>query len=155
MAIGMATWAVALVGPAGLIMIGATRLARILATARGSGPRRRSTLKALDDLPDDVTVATGLTLPDGRGVSELVIGPFGAAVIRELPPPAVTRVRGGTGKSASRAAGSRSRTRSTGPSRDAERVRRWITDDDDFLVKVYAAVVGPDRRSLERRPAPS
>ena len=41
-------------------------------------------------------------------------------------------------------AGSRSRTRSNAPSRDAERVRRWLTDDDDFLVKVYSAVVGPD-----------
>ncbi len=28
--------------------------------------------------------------------------------------------------------------------RDAERVRRWLTEDDDYLVKVYSAVVGPD-----------
>lgn len=29
--------------------------------------------------------------------------------------------------------------------RDAERVRRWLaTDDRDFVIKVYAAVIGPD-----------
>ena len=29
--------------------------------------------------------------------------------------------------------------------RDAERVRRWIADDDsDFVLKVYSAVVGAD-----------
>ena len=92
--IGITIWAVALVAPAGLVLAGANRLARNLATARGRAPRRSMTLKALDDLPDDITVATGLTLPDGRGVSELVLGPFGAAVVRELPPAGATRIRG-------------------------------------------------------------
>ena len=114
MMIGMGTWAVALVGPAALVLIGANRLARNLATARGRG-RRSATLKALGELPDDITVANGLTLPDGRGLSELVIGPFGAAVIRELPPAAVTRVRGEPGRPAPAGAGSRSRIRSNGP----------------------------------------
>ena len=37
---------------------------------------------------DDHAVATRVRLPDGsRIVPELVIGPFGAAVIEELPPP--------------------------------------------------------------------
>lgn len=143
-AAGIAIWAVALVAPAGLVLAGANRLARNLATARGRAPRRSTTLKALDNLSTDVTVASGLTLSDGRGVAELVIGPFGAAVVRELPPPAVTRIQGDDWQ----VRGSRGWISIENPleraTRDADRVRRWLTEDDDFLVKVYAAVVGPD-----------
>jgi hypothetical protein len=142
--IGMAIWTIALVAPAALVLAGANRLARNLATARGRRPRRSMTLKALDDLPDDITVASGLTLPDGRGISDLVLGPFGAAVIRELPPASVTRVRGESWQVRT--------TRGWVPldnpldraTRDAERTRRWLAADDDFLVKVYSAVVGPE-----------
>ena len=143
-AAGITIWAVALVAPAGFVLAGANRLARNLATARGRGPRRSSTLKALDSLSGDFTVASGLTLPDGRGVAELVIGPFGAAIVRELPPSAVTRIQGDNWQ----VRGSRSWLAIENPldraTRDAERVRRWLTDDDDFLLKVYSAVVGPD-----------
>ena len=143
-ATGITIWAVALVAPAGFVLAGANRLARNLATARGRAVRRSTTLKALDDLPDDITVASGLTLSDGRGVAELVIGPFGAAVVRELPPAAVTRINGESWQ----VRGSRSWISIENPldraTRDAERVRRWLTEDDDFLVKVYSAVVGPD-----------
>jgi hypothetical protein len=142
--VGIVIWAIALVAPAGFVLTGATRLARNLATARGRGPRRSATLKALDALPDDITVATGLTLSDGRGVAELVIGPFGAAVVRELPPAAVTRIQGDSWQVRT----SRGWVSLENPldraTRDAERVRRWLTEDDDFLVKVYAAVVGPE-----------
>ncbi len=143
-ATGIAIWAVALVAPAGFVLAGANRLARLLATARGRALRRSKTLKALDDLPDDITVASGLTLSDGRGVAELVIGPFGAAVVRELPPAAVTRIQG----EGWQVRGSRGWIAIENPleraTRDAERVRRWLTEDDDFLMKVYSAVVGPD-----------
>ena len=142
-AIAIAIWAIALVAPAGFVLAGANRLARLLATARGRRPRRSTTLKALDSLPDDITVASGLVLPDGRGVSDMVIGPFGAAVIRELPPAAVTRIRGDNWQVRT----SRGWIQLENPLdrvvRDGERVRRWLTDDDDFLIKVYSAVVGP------------
>ena len=141
--VGIAIWAVALVAPAGLVLAGASRLARNLATARGRAPRRSLTLKALDDLPDGITVATGLTLPDGRGLSELVLGPFGAAVIRELPPPGATRVRGENWQLRTSRGWIQLENPLERAVRDAERVRRWLTDDDDFLVKVYSAVVGP------------
>lgn len=150
-ATGITIWAVALVAPAGFVLAGANRLARNLATIRGHGPRRSPALKALDNLQGDVTVASGLTLSDGRGVPELVIGPFGAAVIRELPPAAVTRVQGESWQ----VRGSRGWIAIDNPldraTRDAERVRRWLTEDDDFLVKVYAAVVGPSP-TVERTP---
>jgi hypothetical protein len=90
-----------------------------------------------------MAVATGLTLPDGRGVSELVIGPFGAAVIRELPPAAVTRIRGDSWQVRTSRGWIALENPLERATRDAERVRRWLTDDDDFLVKVYSAVVGP------------
>jgi hypothetical protein len=141
--IGIAIWAVALVAPAGLVLAGANRLARNLATARGRAPRRSMTLKALDDLSGDITVASGLTLPDGRGVSELVLGPFGAAVIRELPPAGATRIRGENWQLRTSRGWIQLENPLERAVRDAERVRRWLTDDDDFLVKVYSAVVGP------------
>ena len=145
MIMGVAIWAVALVAPAGLIIVGTNRLARILATARGRRPTRASALRGFNDLPDDVTVASDLTLPDGRGLSHVVIGQFGMAVIRELPSPKVTRVREGRWQLRT----ARGWIPLTDPldmaTRDAERVRRWITDDDsDFIVKIYAAVVGAD-----------
>jgi hypothetical protein len=143
-AIGITIWAVALVAPAGFVLAGANRLARNLATARGRAPRRSATLRALDNLPGELTVASGLTLSDGRGVAELVIGPFGAAVVRELPPSQVTRIQGDNWQ----VRGSRGWISIDNPleraTRDAERIRRWLTEDDDFLVKVYSAVVGPD-----------
>ena len=143
-AIGTTIWAVALVAPAGFVLAGANRLARNLASARSRAPRRSIALKELNSLPDDITVASGLTLSDGRAVSELVIGPFGAAVVRELPPSAVTRIQGDHWQ----VRGARGWISLENPleraTRDAERVRRWLTEDDDFLVKVYSAVVGPD-----------
>ena len=94
-ATGIIVWSIALVAPTAFVLIGANRLVRILAATRARTPRRSATLRALDSLPDDVVVATGIAMPDGRPISDLVIGPFGAAVVRELPPAAVTRVRDG------------------------------------------------------------
>ncbi len=152
MAMGMAAWAIALVAPAAFVLAGTNRLARILGAVRGRQPRPGA-LRGLNDLPDDITVASGLTLPDGRGVSNLVMGRFGVAVVRELPPSAVTRIRNGRWELRTQ----RSWIPLTDPleqaTRDAERVRRWMANDDaDFVVKVYAAVVGPDPQ-VARTPA--
>jgi hypothetical protein len=144
-AAGVAVWVIALVGPAIFLLLGTSRLARVLAAVRGRVPRRSTALRGFDSMPDDLSVLSGLVLPDGRGVSNLVLGPFGAAVVRELPPAAVTRVRDGRWE----ARGSRGWIALENPldraTRDAERVRRWLGDDDsDFIVKVYAAVVGTE-----------
>jgi hypothetical protein len=144
-ATGILVWAVALVAPAAFVLLGANRLVRILAAARRRIPRRSTTLRALDSLPDDVIVATGIALPDGRTVSDLVIGPFGAAIVRELPPAAVTRVRDGRWELRTRRGWISIENPLERASRDAERVRRWLAHDDaDFIVKAYAAVVGPE-----------
>ena len=145
MATGAAVWAIALVAPAGFVLVGTNRLVRILASVRGRIPRRSATIRALDGVADDVIVATGITLPDGRGVSELVIGPFGGAVIRELPPAAVTRIREGHWELRTRRGWISIENPLDRAARDAERVRRWLGHDDaDFVIKVYAAVVGPE-----------
>ena len=83
----------------------------------------------------------------------MVLGPFEIVVLGDVPPASATRhvggrweVRDGRGRwvpvesPVQRAA------------RDAERVRGWLaTDDRDFIVRVYAAVVSEDR-SIERSP---
>jgi hypothetical protein len=145
MATGITVWAIALVAPAGLVLIGTSRLVRILAAVRGRIPQRSTTVRALDGFSEDVIVATGIMLPDGRTVSEIVIGPFGAAVIRELPPAAVTRIREGRWELRIPGGWISLENPMDRAVRDAERVRRWLGHDDaDFVVKVYAAVVGPD-----------
>lgn len=143
MATGVVVWSVALVGPAACVLIGASRLVRILASLRERTGRRSATMKALDALPDDMVVASGLTLGDGRGVALLVLGPFGAAVLRDLPPAPVTRIRDGRWELKGRRGWITLENPLERATRDAERVRRWLGHDDaDFIVKVYAAVVG-------------
>ena len=144
-ATGVIVWSIALVAPAALVFIGGNRLARILAATRRRTPRRSTTLRSLDSLPDDVVVATGIAMPDGRPISDLVIGPFGTAVVRELPPAAVTRVREGRWQLRTRRGWIVIENPLERAARDAERVRRWLAHDDaDFIVKAYAAVVGPE-----------
>ncbi|MFP5341723.1 MAG: hypothetical protein ACLGIJ_02180 [Candidatus Limnocylindria bacterium] len=142
---GMALWAAALVAPAGSILVGVHRLARDLAAVRAQGRHRSPLVRALGDLPQDTLAASGLVLPDGRTVSDLVVGPFGAAVIRELPPADLTRVRAGRWELRTTRGWMPLESPLDRAARDAERVRRWFGHDDtDFVVKVYAAVVGPD-----------
>jgi hypothetical protein len=144
MATGMAIWALALVAPAAFLLVGFTRLVRILATVRGRVPRRSAVVRALGSVAD-VVIAPVVALPDGRTVSDLVIGPFGAAVIRELPPATATRIRDGRWELRMRRGWMPLENPLERAARDAERVRRWLGHDDaDFVVKVYAAVVGPD-----------
>ena len=144
MAVGVLIWTVALVAPAAFLFAGTTRLARILATIRRRVPTRTGALRALGDLPSDVVVASGLVLADGRGVSDVILGPFGAAVIRELPPAAVTRINEGHWQLRTRRGWIPLENPLDRAVRDGERVRRWLAHDDaDFVVKVYSAVVGP------------
>jgi hypothetical protein len=146
MATGILIWTIALVGPAAFVLLGASRLVRILTTLKVRNPPRSTLLRALDSLPDDVVVARGLTLPDGRAVSDVVLGSFGAAVIRELPPAAMTRIREGRWELRTPRGWMPLENPLERAGRDSERVRRWLGHDDvDFVVKTYAAVVGAGR----------
>ena len=61
-------------------------------------PGARASLPRCDSrraIGDDHVVATSVRLPDGtRVLPELIIGPFGAAIIEELPPPGAVMSRG-------------------------------------------------------------
>jgi len=146
-ATGIFAWAFAIIVPAGFLLIGFARVAATIEALSSLRPRTVSPRLARSLGPDHLA-ATGLVLPGGRRIHELVLGPFGIVVLGDVPPPGVSRhvgsrweIRDGRNRwipieaPLDRAA------------RDAERVRGWLTTDDrDFLVRVYAAVVTDDRR---------
>jgi hypothetical protein len=145
MAVGMAAWTIALIAPAACLLLGTNRLARMLAAVHGRVGRRSTAAGVLDGLPDDVVVASGLILPDGRPVPDLIVGPFGAAVVRELPPAAAVRIKDGQWHLHTHRGWITLEDPLARTVRDSERVRRWLAHDDaDFVVKVYAAVISQD-----------
>jgi hypothetical protein len=153
LAAGAFVWAVTLVAPAVFVGVGSMR---IVSSMGDLGRRRhaRGRLARLDTaIVGEITVAPVVLLPDGRRVGELVVGRFGAAVVAELPPRGATRVRHGHWEV--RVMDGRwlpIENALDRVSRDAERVRRWLSDADaDHLVKVYAAIVSADP-SIERTP---
>jgi hypothetical protein len=141
--VGILIWSIGLVAPAAFVLLGTARLARLLSDAKGRIPMKSALERTIGSLPEGVVLATGLTLSDGRGIANLLVGPFGAAVIRELPPAAGTRVRNGNWELRTARGWIPLENPLDRASRDAERVRRWLAHDDaDFVVKTYAAVVG-------------
>jgi hypothetical protein len=153
MVAGMLAWTFALIAPAAFIMAGLARIAATIESVSRARPRATATTRAAAALSDDYVVTPRLRLPDGRIVRELVLGPFGVAVIEELPPPAASRHRNGVWEVRIRGRWMPIENPLERAARDAERVRRWLADDEqDFLVKVYAAVVAPDT-TLPRTPA--
>ena len=105
-------------------------------------------------LGDEYVAASSVRLPDGRVVRDLVLGPFGLAVINELPPPRATRHTGISWEirdSDGRWVHFENPLERT--ARDGERVRRWVASTErDFVVKVYTAVVTTDP-TVTRTPA--
>jgi hypothetical protein len=146
-AAGVAAWGFAVAVPAALMILGASRFAATLGALRGLKPRAVTPGLARSLGPDHLA-ATDLVIPGGRRIHELVLGPFGIVVLGDVPPPSVTRHVGAYWE----ILGERGQwvpieAPADRTSRDAERVRSWLaTDDRDFLVRVYAAVVTDDRR---------
>lgn len=151
--VGILSWALVLIAPALLVIAGLARMhgsvGRLFAPTGPSTPAARLAGR----LPEDMVIATRVRLPDGRLVPEMVVGPFGVAVVSELPPPQAVRRREGHWEirfedgrwvpiqnPLDRAV------------RDSEHVRRWLVDDDrDFLIKVYTAAITTDLE-VERTP---
>lgn len=145
LAIGGLVWGVMLVAPPSFAIVGALRLGHVV-RALTARPGARSIDRFSRDLSDDYVSASDVRLPDGRMIRDLVLGPFGLAVISDLPPAQITRhagisweIRGSNGRwvpfenPVERTA------------RDAERVRSWAAAAErDFVVKVFAAVVTAD-----------
>jgi len=137
-AIGFLAWAAMLAAPAGLVLLGTDRLARLIAAVRAGIAHGRP--DALAGLPHDVAVIRGVRLDDGRPTPTLLVGGFGVAVVRGLPA-ATRRER--------RIADAELDATTTDPreavTRDAERLRRWLGHREvDFVVRVYAAVISGD-----------
>jgi hypothetical protein len=94
---------------------------------------------------DGPVMALDVDIGDGRAIPKLVVGRFGAAVIRDLPPVSAARQAGAYWEGLTGRGWSRIESPLDGASRDAERVRRWFAEDDrDYLVRVYAAVIATD-----------
>lgn len=143
---GMLAWTFALIAPATFVIVGLARIVNVLDAIASSRPRPTPASRFARILSDDFVAASRIRLPDGRAVPELVVGPFGVAMLAELPPAAATRHRGHAWEVRTSAGQwipfENPLDRAA---RDAERVRNWFANDDtDFLVKVYAAVVAPD-----------
>jgi hypothetical protein len=144
-ALGGVIWAVTLVAPPSFAIIGALRIGQV-ARAVTAKPRPRAMTRIAASIGDEYTAAANVRLPDGRVVRDLVLGPFGLAVISELPPPRATRH---TGVSWEIRASNGRWVHLENPleraTRDGERVRRWFAATErDYVVKVYAAVVTAD-----------
>jgi hypothetical protein len=145
MALGAAVWGVALVAPPSFAIVGALRLGRV-ARAVSVKPRARAMTRLSRQISDDYTVANDVRLPDGRVVRNLVLGPFGFAVLNELPPARAMRHSGGSWEIyAPNGRWTYLENPLERATRDAERVRRWIgSTERDFVVKVFAAVITDD-----------
>jgi hypothetical protein len=147
---GVLAWAFALTAPAGASLLGLVRLSTAIERYRARRPRITPAVRLAHAIGDDHIVATGVRLPDGsRIVSELVVGPFGAAVIEELPPASAVMSRGVRSWEI-RIGNGHVRTIENPlerASRNGDRVRSWLSSDEtDHIIKVYAAVVGTDPR---------
>ncbi|MEO7664799.1 MAG: hypothetical protein ABIV26_06695 [Candidatus Limnocylindrales bacterium] len=152
---GGLAWTFALTAPAAFGFLGLIRFGSAFGRLSARRARPSPAVRAARAIADDHAVATRVRLPDGsRIVPELVVGPFGAAVIEELPPAGAIVSRGSRSWEVRLADGrihlmDHPLIRAT---RDAERVRVWFAgEDNEHFVKVYAAVVGTDP-SVERSP---
>lgn len=148
---GMIVMAVALVAPITFIAVGASRLAKLIASLRPR-PTHRTTLERLAaSLPPEVVGASDVTLYDGRTIPALLVGPFGAIVLREPPRQGLSRSSGSTWEIRTSTGWAPMENPLERASRDAERVRQWLSHDDrDFLVKTYAVVIAPTEREIAR-----
>jgi len=120
--------------------VGGARLATVLAGVRPAVPR-----SGRPGLPGNVVTALRVDVGDGRPIPEVIVGQFGAAVIRELPAADLTRHHGPNWEARTEHGWIRIENPLDRAGRDAERVRRWFAHDGhDFVIRVYAVVIAPD-----------
>ncbi len=147
MAVGLAAWVLAIAVPASLVVIGMARIAFIIEAWTGRFPRLPvSTVRQA--LAPGRSAVRDLVLEDGRRIHQVLVGPFGAVVVGEVPPPAFSRTDGLRWELRA----SRNRWVSVEPpaeraTRDADRLRSWfVADDRDFVVTVHAVLATNDPR---------
>jgi hypothetical protein len=143
--IGMVVWSLAIIAGAALLVAGTTRLASTIVTARSRPARRSLVMRAMGELPDDIDIVTGVVARDGRPTPELVVGPFGVAVVKEMRGPDRIRRVAGSWEAWTERGWMPTEDPLDRVARDAEAVRRWLTQGDlDFVVRVHAALVTAD-----------
>lgn len=139
-------WTLLIAAPAIAALAGIAWLAGAIERASALRGRAHPVMGLSRVLGAEYAAATSVQLPDGRIVSEMIVGPHGIAVFEPVPPSAFTRVESGrwelrVGKDRwvplenplERAV------------RSADRVRHWLAaEDHGFVVRVYAAVITPD-----------
>ena len=139
-------WTLLIVAPATAAIAGVAWLAGVAERTSLLRTREHPVVGLSRVLGSEYTAATNVELPDGRTVSEIIVGPHGIAVFEPAPPAALMRVDGGrwelrVGKD--RWVPLESPLERT--VRSADRVRHWLTAEDrGFVVRVHAAVISPD-----------
>ncbi len=147
---GAAAWGAAVLLGGVFLGVGAARLAGLLADVRSGAAVNQVIVRA--ENTDGPVMALNVDIGDGRPIPKLVVGQFGAAVVRDLPDASVARHQGPYWEGLSDQGWIRIESPLDRAARDAERVRRWFSHDDrDYVVRVYAAVVTTDR-ALPRTP---
>jgi hypothetical protein len=139
-------WTLLIVAPAVAALAGIAWLAGV-AEATGKRRRRAHPVAGLSRvLGEDYLAATSVRLPDGRLVSEVIVGPHGIAVFEPLPPPSLTRVQSGRWElRVGRDRWVPMENPLERAARSADRVRHWLGGEDHgFVVRVYAAVIAPE-----------
>lgn len=145
---GVLVWTFGLTGPAAFGMVGVARVGSAFETLAHRRARLTPALRAQAAMPVDHAVAVNVRLPGGAWVvPEIVIGPFGAAVIEELPPTTSIVSRGPRSWEVRTKHGHVETIDHPleRAARDADRVRAWLAgEDSEHVVKVHAAVVSKD-----------
>jgi hypothetical protein len=145
-------WTLLIVAPATAAIAGIAWLADVAALASALRVKPHPVERLSRVLGEEYTAATNVRLPDGRIVSEIIVGPHGMAVFEPMPPAALTRSQSGrwelrVGKD--RWVPLENPLERT--VRSADRVRHWLTNEDrGFVVRVNAAVVAPDSAAIAR-----
>lgn len=150
--IGLGIVSLSLIAGGALLLAGTNRLAATLAWLRAGDGVTGPGARALASMADDVAVVADVVPSEGRPIPELVIGPFGAAVLHAIPAGRQVRQVGTSWEYRTREGWRPMDNPLEAANRDAERVRRWFTIVDlDFVVRVYAAVIVADG-SIPRSP---
>lgn len=145
-------WTLLIVAPATAGIAGIAWLAGVAERASLLRARPHPVVGLTRVLGEEYTAATHVRLPDGRLVSEIIVGPHGMAVFEPMPPAALIRTQSGrwelrVGKN--RWVPLENPLERT--ARSADRVRHWLTNEDrGFVVRVHAAVVASDPTSIAR-----
>ena len=143
--LAMLVWALAIVAGGSLLVSGADRLAASMAGVRARARRPSAMTRMLATLPDEVVALTGIATRDRRPVPQLVVGPFGVAVVHELPSAETARRAGSSWEIMTTHGWAPTDNPLDLAARDADRVRYWLSEGDlDFVARVHAALVTSD-----------